>query len=220
MRRIPNISTPFTAALALVVLFPELSHAQRLEAGIGWGPTSAERVSGTALYAKFTVPTGLTIARAEVEVTGFGTRGSGSGSYFACEQVQQFYCTGRRDTHASLGVEVGARFFWPGADRQRGLYILLPGPSILRRTRESVEYQAPTGLCFDGTDFISCPDNPPFQTFRKSESEWAFGLTSGAGFAFRLAGMESFIEARFHTTSNTGFRRASGHVPLIFGVRF
>ena len=213
----------FAIALIAVVLSPGSASAQGLrdvEAGIGWGPTSSGRVSGTGVYANFTVPTGLTIAGVELELTGFGTSGSASGSYLSCQQVEKFYCTGRQDSHTSFGAGVGARFYWPGAGPGRGVYILLPGPSILRRTTESVEYQAPTGLCFDGTEIISCPDNPPFQVFRTSGSEWAFGLTSGAGFAFRLAGMESYVEARFHTTSSTGFRRGSGHLPLIFGVRF
>lgn len=191
-----------------------------MEAGVGWGPTSDGRVSGTGLYARFTVPTGLTIAGAEVEVTVVGTRGSASGSYLSCEQVQKFYCTGRRDAHTTAGVGIGARFHMPGAWRERGWYFLLPGPSILRRATESVEHQAPTGFCFDGTDLISCPDNPPYQTFRLSGTEWAFGLTSGVGFAFTIADVPGFIEARPHTTWDTRFKRSSGHLPFLVGVRF
>jgi opacity protein-like surface antigen len=52
----------------------------------------------------------------------------------------------------------------------------------------------------------------------ESESSTDFGLNGGAGMEFGLAGLSTFVEARFHSVSTEGAR--TNFVPVTVGIKF
>jgi len=60
--------------------------------------------------------------------------------------------------------------------------------------------------------------------FQGAASRDGVGLNGGVGLKFRLADIESFVEARYHSAMNAigpdGNERAAGFVPITFGVSF
>jgi hypothetical protein len=212
----------FLLILVLPVLPPVLN-AQSTNTSLvsaGWGLHSADGLSGTAVFAQVGFPTALRLRGSRISLVAYGARGSGDGSPFSCQQVQQIYCFGRQDHNWWLGLTLETRVPVTMIANSTVLYGSIAAPTVGVRRNRSEEHQGPTTLCIVDGQIISCPNNPPFESFTTSATSWGLGISSGLGIMSVARGVEWSIELRVHEIWEPGGGGGSSIAPLIIGVRF
>jgi hypothetical protein len=155
---------------------------------------------------------------AQLRAEGFIQGGTITGSPFACEVVEQFYCLGRRDENRIAGSAVFVRIAWPWAGRMR-FYLDPIGAGVYGRRTRSTETQGPTALCLRDGMVVGCPDNPPWATFEYTTSRLSVSANTGFGLVVRTGAIRLFVEFRAHRLFESGESIASA-VPLTLGLTF
>jgi hypothetical protein len=153
---------------------------------------------------------------AQLRAEGFYQAGNATGSPLDCEVVVQLYCFGRRDENRIVGSAVFVRITWPWVGRMR-FYVDPIGAGVYGRRTKSTETQGPAALCLSGGEVVSCPDNPPWATFRYTTSRLSMGVNTGFGMAVRAGTVRLFAELRAHRLFESG-ESAAGAAPLTVGV--
>jgi hypothetical protein len=197
---------------------PEPTPKPRVALGGGMALLGAGEISGVGQHVQATMR--LTPRGSLLHLRGELLYGSatGSGSPFACERVPTIYCLGRADqTHqygGGVSVVGDAPFTW-GPFQPYGIPL---GIGVYHRQTHSTESQGPTTICLIGGELVSCPNNPPFETFRYTTRTAGFGVNIGAGLRTRVGDAQLFAEVRAHTILERG--GYSGSAPLTFGIAF
>jgi hypothetical protein len=208
-----------TIVLAALALTSTTATAQLdgLSIGGGVGVTASAHASGKGYHGAVSLPAMYLHRGAELRVEGMYQRGRVSGSPFACQRVQRFYCLGRTDENQIAAGAVFVRI--PAQIRGWRLYADPIGAGLYHRRTRSTEYQGPTALCLRDGVLVSCPNNPDWATFAYRESRTSIGANAGVGFERVIAGLRLFAEARAHTLFERG-ESIAGSVPVTFGVTF
>lgn len=123
-----------------------------------------------------------------------------SGSPFSCQMVEQFYCTGRSDGLRSGYGRIGAVVDFTPDDANYGAYLMPLSVGMGHVRIVSREYQAPTGICVENGELISCPDNPPWATFTSARSGFGPSLGAGAGVSRHVGSFGIHAEGRVAMT--------------------
>lgn len=111
-----------------------------------------------------------------------GAFGSAKHTPFQCELVRQFYCLGGTEKIRTAGF--GLSLEQTNAAQVAGFNFtprVIAGMAVAHVMLE--EFEGPTGLCVSGKELISCPDNPPFQTYARETTRVMPALGYGMSLA-------------------------------------
>lgn len=202
--------------LTLAVLLAARPAAAQVMVGGGYGATYSGPTTGPAWHAQasaaFARAPGPLSPRGEVYA--LAQHGTATGSPLSCGQVRQFYCLGRSDRSTFAGAGVALVLEWSLAGGRARPYSRAGG-GIYHQRVVSTEVEGPTGICFDGKEIISCPDNPPFGSYTIERSRTGPGISAAAGVRFRALGVGVFVEAASHVASLDG--GSAGGAPFTIG---
>jgi hypothetical protein len=184
--------------------------------GAGYGATYSGPTAGPGWHAQGSFAFYGASPALRAEAYALAQHGTATGSPLACgDQVRQFYCLGREDrsTFAGAGLALALESSI-ARDRVRPYARL--GGGVYHQRVETTEFEGPTGICIDGREIVSCPDNPPFGSFSRSFSRTGPGVSVAAGVRVRLRGVSVFAEAASHA-ARMG-RGSAGAAPLTLGI--
>jgi hypothetical protein len=201
----------------LIVVSPgSAQDSPRWLVGFGWAGTSMDDLGGSGFHAHLARHIPRVWIFDNVRVAASGGNGNADGSPFSCRQADQIYCFGRSDEHIWAELDV-----MPTATVIEGDavdFYAMTGPGIFFRRSRSDEMQGPATFCFIDGQLVSCPDNPPFQEFSKTDRVWGAAWTIGWG--FKGAGsLKWFVEMRAHVIWE-GRDERSALLPIMVGVGF
>jgi hypothetical protein len=149
--------------------------------------------------------------RGEVRLHRFGLNGSPR----SCALVERIYCSGRADRLTALSA--GVALVIDGAPPLANAFYAVPiqfGVSHLRAS--SSEWQAPTLLCVENDQLISCPDNPPFAQRDRRWTVTGATIATGVGLRAQARSLSARLEVR--AVSTPGLTRGLGmDVALLLG---
>jgi hypothetical protein len=186
--------------------------------GAGYGAAYSGPTSGPGWHAQGSFAFHRASPALRAEAYALAQRGTATGSPLACgDQVRQLYCLGREDrsTFAGAGLALAVEGSIAG-DRVRPYARL--GGGVYHQRVASTEFEGPTGICIEGGELVSCPDNPPFGSFTRSFSRTGPGVAVAAGVRLRLLGVSVFAEAGTHAAEmGSG---SAGAAPVTLGVEF
>jgi hypothetical protein len=200
--------------LTLAVLLAARPAAAQVMLGGGYGATYSGSTSGPAWHAQasaaFAHAPGPLSPRGEVYA--LAQHGTATGSPLSCSRVRQFYCLGRSDrsTFGGAGIALVLEGSFAGGTVRPYSRI---GGGIYHQRVESTEFEGPTGICFEGKELISCPDNPPFADYTIQRSRTGLGISAGFGVRFRALGVGGFVELSSHAAS-----LEAGAAPITIGL--
>jgi hypothetical protein len=178
----------------------------------GWMSGTGKSVEGSA-YLFSWLPT-VTV-RADVGLQ----RMDLSGSPLSCEMVERFYCTGRSDGLRSAYGRIGAVVDFTPADADFGAYLMPLSVGVGHVRTVSREYQAPTALCVENGELISCPDNPPWATFTSARSGFGPSLGASAGVSRHFGSFGIHAEGRVAMVRALGQNVSTASLTLLFSRR-
>lgn len=210
--RIPLLCLGFA-----VLPLPLLAQRGPVALATGFGFTQSGDLTGGGFHAQLSVPLADIGPGLSLRAEALAQQGTITGPPSTCEHVAELRCLGRSDRNRIVGggghlrVELAP----PGGTLRP--YLALVGVGIYHRRTESTETQGPTGICMVDGQAVSCPDNPPLQSFSAEDSDTALGWSTGAGVEASVAGMRVFAEARLHRLLDGG---GAGALPLSIGVSF
>lgn len=205
------------AAAALALLSAPLAAQPGISVGVGPGITQSDDLTGGAGHAQISahlvqIMDGLTV-RAEAMVQ----QGTVSGSPFSCQIARQQYCTGRSDQNRLMGAAVYTRLDLASNGRMTA-YLTPVGLGLYHRRTHTTEAEAPTAICIEGGQMVSCPGNPPFTEFSETTSMLSLGWNTGGGVEMAVGRGRVFAEMRMHSLLEG--EGMAGALPITFGYSF
>ncbi len=184
--------------------------------GLGYGATYSGPTAGPGWHAQGSFAFYGASPALRAEAYALAQRGTATGSPLACgDQVRQFYCLGREDRSTFAGAGLALALEGSIADGRVRPYARLGG-GVYHQRVETTEFEGPTGTCFEGREFVPCPDNPPFGSFSRSFNRTGPGVSVAAGVRARVGGVSVFAEAGTHSAKmGSG---SAGAAPLTLGL--
>ncbi|HEX8363584.1 MAG TPA: hypothetical protein VF613_25915 [Longimicrobium sp.] len=191
--------------------------AAQVMVGGGYGATYSGPTTGPAWHAQASAAFAHAPGpmRPRGEVYALAQHGTATGSGLSCGQVREFYCLGRSDRSTIAGAGIALVLEGSLAGGRVRPYSRVGG-GIYHQRVKSTETEGPTGICFDGKELISCPDNPPFADYTIERSRTGPGIIAAFGVRLRALGIGGFVEVGSHAASlDGGF---AGGAPFTIGL--
>jgi opacity protein-like surface antigen len=203
------------AALALLPL--PLAAQSRIAVGVGPGVTQTDDLSGSGMHAQVSAHLLEVFPGVSLRGEALYQQGTASGSPLDCQLARQQYCTGRSDENRLMGAGVYSRLDLATNGRVTA-YLTPIGVGVYHRRTRSSEWEAPTAICIDQGQMVSCPNNPDWTQFTGTTSRLSLGWSSGGGVEMAVGRGRVFLEARAHDLLE--HEGMAGALPLTIGVSF
>jgi hypothetical protein len=202
--------------LLIVVASGSAQDTPKWLVGFGWAGTSMGDLGGSGFHGHLAGHIPRISIFDNVRIAASAGNGNANGSPFSCQQAPQIYCFGRKDEHVWAELDVMPMIGATEGDAFS--FYAMSGPGIFFRRTRSYETQGPTTLCIIDGELVSCPDNPPFQGFSKTDRVWGAAWTLGFGLR-GTSSLKWFIEMRAHLIWEGGDER-SALLPIMVGIGF
>lgn len=207
----------FTLIAAAIVTASSSARAQQIRTlDVGWDLLQSRAPNATGVSVTFRHQLGSLSLVPSVDLVVGWVRTSGSYHPGRCQLARQEYCFGGSESFSA--IDVGVLGQGPTLGEFLGFAVAPIAAFGVTRSRSEIdESEGPTTFCLVNGQIVSCPDNPPFQSFHDTERRTlpsaSYGLSLSRplgsvhlklGLSNHVAGFDEFIH-RLRLSAGIGF---------------